>query len=48
MDLYFQGMAWQSRGLTPYNVAHAGSFFDRALTADPDNLDALIESARWI
>jgi TolB-like protein len=46
MDLYFQGMAWQSRGLTPYNVAHAGSFFDRALTVDPDNLDALIESAR--
>ena len=46
MDLYFQGMAWQSKGLTPYNVAHAGGFFDRALTADPDNLDALIELAR--
>jgi tetratricopeptide (TPR) repeat protein len=46
MDLYFQGMAWQNKGMTPGNVAQARSFFDRALTADPDNVDALIESAR--
>jgi hypothetical protein len=46
MDLYFQGLAWLNKGMTPDNVAQARSFFDRALTADPDNFDALIESAR--
>jgi len=45
MDLYFQGRAWFNKGLTPDNVAQARSFFDRALTADPDNVDALIGSA---
>ena len=46
MDLYFQGLAWLNKGLTPDNVAQARSFFDRALAADPDNVDALIGSAR--
>ena len=46
MDLYFQGMAWLNKGLTPDNVAQARSFFDRALSADPDNVDALVGSAR--
>jgi tetratricopeptide (TPR) repeat protein len=46
MDLYFQGLAWHHKGMTPDNVVQARSFFDRALTADPDNVDALIESAR--
>ena len=46
MDLYFQGLAWHSKGVTPDNLAHARGFFERALKADPDNLDALIESAR--
>ena len=46
MDLYFQGLAWLNRGRTPDNVAQARSFFDRALAADPDNVDALIGSAR--
>ena len=46
MDLYFQGLAWFNKGLTPANVAQARSFFDRALTADPDNVDALVASAR--
>ena len=46
MDLYFQGLAWLNKGQTPDNVAQARSFFDRALTADPDNVDALIGSAR--
>jgi hypothetical protein len=32
--------------LDPENLAQARSFFDRALTADPDNVDALIGSAR--
>src|SRR5271169_6787090 len=46
MDLYFQGLAWINKGITPYNVAQAGQFFDRALAADLDNVDALIGSAR--
>jgi TolB-like protein/class 3 adenylate cyclase len=46
MDLYFQGLAWHNKGLTPGNLAQARGFFDRALAADPDNVDALIESAR--
>jgi TolB-like protein len=45
MDLYFQGLAWHNRGLTPDNVARARSFFDRALPADPGNVDALVGSA---
>jgi tetratricopeptide (TPR) repeat protein len=46
MDLYFQGMACLNRGLTPDNVGQASSYFDRALAADPDNIDSLIGSAR--
>jgi TolB-like protein/class 3 adenylate cyclase len=46
MDLYFQGMTWFNKGLTPHNVAQARSFFDRALTADSDNVDALVGSGR--
>jgi hypothetical protein len=42
MDLYFQGMAWFNRSRAPDNLAQARSFFDRALTADPHNVDALI------
>ena len=45
MDLYFQGMAWFNKGMVPDHFAQARSFFDRALTADPDNVDALIGSA---
>ena len=46
MDLYFQGMAWLNKGVTPDYVARARSFFDLALAADPDNVDALVGSAR--
>ena len=46
MDLYFQGLAWFNKGRTPDNVAQARGFFDRALLADPDNIDALVNSAR--
>jgi tetratricopeptide (TPR) repeat protein len=46
IDLYFQGMAWFNKGVAPDNVAQARSFFDRALATDPDNVDALIGSAR--
>jgi TolB-like protein len=45
MDLYFQGLAWRNRGSTPENLAKARSFFDRALAADPDNVEALVGSA---
>ena len=44
-DLCFQGLAWFYKGLTPDNMAQAESFFDRALSIDPDNVDALIGSA---
>jgi TolB-like protein/class 3 adenylate cyclase len=46
MDLYFQGMAWLNKGPTPDNVTQARSFFDRALSVDPDSVEALIGSAR--
>ena len=42
MDLYFQGVAWFYKGLTPHNMVQARSYFDRALVADRDNVDALI------
>jgi TolB-like protein/class 3 adenylate cyclase len=46
MDLYFQGSAWFNKGVTPDNLAQARGFFDRALSADPNNVDALIIAAR--
>ena len=45
MDLYFQGLAWFNKGITPDNIAQARSFFDLALSADPDYVDALVGSA---
>ena len=45
MDLYFEGLAWFSKGFTPDNVARARGFFDRALSVDPGNADALVWSA---
>ena len=42
IDLYFQGMAWFNKGLIPSNLAQAHGYFDRALAADPDNVEALI------
>ena len=42
MDLYFQGMAWINKGPTPDTCAQARGFFDRALGADPDNVEALV------
>jgi TolB-like protein len=46
MDLYFLGLAWFNKGFTPDNVARARGFFDRALSTDPDNVEALVGSAR--
>jgi tetratricopeptide (TPR) repeat protein len=45
MDLYFQGWALLNKGMTRDNVAQGRDFFDRALAADPNNVDALIGSA---
>jgi TolB-like protein len=45
MDLYFQGLAWFNKGLAPDSLTQARTFFDRALVADPDNIEALIGSA---
>jgi TolB-like protein/Tfp pilus assembly protein PilF len=45
-DLYFQGLAWLNKGLTADNVAQARRYFESALGADPDNVEALIGSAR--
>jgi TolB-like protein/DNA-binding winged helix-turn-helix (wHTH) protein/Tfp pilus assembly protein PilF len=46
MDLYFQGLAWFNKGWTFDNLGQARGFFDRALMADPGNVDALVGSAR--
>jgi len=45
MELFFQGLARLNRGITPENVAQARGFFDRALAADPGNVDAVVQSA---
>ncbi len=42
MDLFFQGRACLNSGLTPENMAQARDFFQRALSLDPDNLQALV------
>ena len=41
----FRAWLGSTRACTPDTVAQARSFFDRALAADPDNVDALIGSA---
>jgi len=41
MDLFFQGRAWFNKGLTPELMTQAQIFFQRALTLDPGNLDAM-------
>jgi TolB-like protein len=46
MDLYFQGLARFNKAQTPDNMRQAQSFFNRALAADPDNVEALVGSAR--
>ena len=45
IDLLFQGLFWFGRGRSPNHIARARQFFDRALAADPDNVDALVGSA---
>jgi TolB-like protein/class 3 adenylate cyclase/Flp pilus assembly protein TadD len=45
MDLYFQGMANVNRGSTPENLLQARSLFERALSLDPGNIEALVGKA---
>ena len=42
MDLYFQGRACWNRGMTPRYLTKAADFFERALTLDDGNVDALV------
>ena len=46
MDLYFQGMASWHKGFVPQYLMQARDFFERALTLDPDNIEALVGSAQ--
>jgi TolB-like protein/class 3 adenylate cyclase len=45
MDLYFQGRSCWNKGMTPEHMAQAREFFERALTLDPRNTDALVGMA---
>src|SRR3984957_15981809 len=45
MDLYFQGMASANRGFTPENLSQARSLFERALSLDHGNIEALVGTA---
>jgi TolB-like protein/class 3 adenylate cyclase/Tfp pilus assembly protein PilF len=45
MDLYFQGIAWFNKGITPEFMAQAREFFERALALDPKNIEALVGRA---
>jgi tetratricopeptide (TPR) repeat protein len=42
MDHYFQGMAWLNKGLTPDSLARAENYFERALSLDAGNVEALV------
>jgi len=42
LDLYYQGMAWMHKGITPDYVATARHFFERALALDPANVFGLL------
>jgi tetratricopeptide (TPR) repeat protein len=42
MDLYFQGRASWNKALTPEAMVRARGFFERALTLDPLNIEAMV------
>jgi TolB-like protein/class 3 adenylate cyclase/Flp pilus assembly protein TadD len=42
MDLFFQGAAYRNKAPTPENLASAKRFFERALTFEPENVEALV------
>jgi hypothetical protein len=45
MDMYFQGMGWWNKGLTPEYLSKARVFFERALALDPGNVEAMVSVA---
>jgi TolB-like protein/class 3 adenylate cyclase len=45
LDLLLQGKAWFNRGATLENLSQARGYFGRALSLDPDNVDALVMMA---
>jgi TolB-like protein/Flp pilus assembly protein TadD len=45
LDLFFQGMACISRGMTPEYLTQANGYFTRALLLDPGNIEALVYRA---
>jgi len=45
MDLYFQGMAWLNKGVTPEHLTQARGFFERALAINPRSVEALVGMA---
>jgi TolB-like protein/cytochrome c-type biogenesis protein CcmH/NrfG len=45
VDLHFQGMAWLNKGNIPDYLSKARSYFERALTLDPGNIEALVWGA---
>ena len=46
MDFFFQGLASLNKGINPENMAQARGYFERPLTVDPGNLDALLGVGR--
>jgi TolB-like protein/DNA-binding winged helix-turn-helix (wHTH) protein/Tfp pilus assembly protein PilF len=45
MELYFQGMAWFFKGPSDENMAVARDFFEKALTIEPNSVEALVGRA---
>ena len=45
MDLYFRGAACRNRAPTPEHLASAKGFFEKVLTLDPENVEALVGHA---
>jgi TolB-like protein/class 3 adenylate cyclase len=46
MDLVFQGRNWFNKVLAPDHLAHARSFFEKAIALDPGNIEAMVGLAR--
>jgi TolB-like protein len=46
MDRVFQGSSWFNKGLTPDCMSQARSFFEKAIALDPENVEAMVLSAR--
>jgi TolB-like protein len=46
MDLVFQGSSWYNKGPTPDCMAQAHRFYEKAIALDPENIEAMVGSAR--